>query len=456
MLLLADTMNVGRFRRLLHAVLLSGPCAVAGCSSMEDPTPMPERAQCPNLRGADRYAALTLSPGIDGIAFATRASDAEPAPAPSAQRLASLGTPCATATDRDACLARVDALLGSAESEGFMVNLEPGCSGFCGLFATDLAAVTAGDDVRLAKLEDVLAAATPVDDRDEAAAFLLLQGRAIDCGGNNARPEADGWTFKHTGSSCSGAVWETFNKVVAATGEVVYAGRRVLSDEDNGCVEGRRPSDLAPTGIPWLASASACFSEIAHMEAAAVLAFEELERELDALGAPDDLLARVRRARADEIAHAEVTAALAAKHGGSVPAPRVLGSAGPRTVRPVMALALENAREGCLREAYGALVAAYQAAHASDPEVRAAFAKIALDEAEHAELSFALDAWLVAQLGPEERRDLERARASALDALAAACAVESAREVRVIAGMPSAHEAQALLARLVWAGAEAA
>lgn len=413
---------------------------------------MPERAQCPSLAGDDRYTALTLSPGIDGIAFATR-NPSDPVAPP--RRLASLGAPCANASDREACEKRVDELLSSPSSEGWILGLNPAC-GWCGTRVIDLAVVTASDDVSLATRDDVVRAAAPVDDRDEAAAMLLLQGRAIDCDSNNVRRESDGWTFKHTSSGCSG-VWESFVKVIAATGEVVDAGRRQLRDREvDGCVEGRRPANLATTGLAWLSSVSACLSEIAHMEAAAVLAFEELERELVALDAPEELLERVRRAREDEIEHAQVTARLATEHGGAPPVPRVEPVVAGDAPRAVLRLALENAREGCLREAYGALVAAHQAARAEDPEIRAAFAKIALDEAEHAELSFALDEWLVAQLGEEERRRVDRARHAAVRDLAAVCRVEPAPEVIAIAGMPSAREAEALLAHLVLAIDEAA
>lgn len=438
-------MNVHRFRHLVHAVLLSaGPCVALGCSGVA-PTEMPEQAQCADLKTATRYTRLTLSPGVDGIAFGTHAPDSTAVPRP-VLRLASLGTPCATATDRDDCARRVDALLNAATSEGWQVNVNPDC-GNCGNFVTDLGVITSGNEVHLAKLADVLKAAAPVETRDEAAVFLVLQGRATDCNTNNVRREGDGWTFRNVSNSCSGESWEYFTKVTASTGAVSDAGRRQLSEADNGCTEGRRPGNLQPTGVAWLSSLTACFSEIAHMEAAAVLAFDELAGELAAIGAPAELLARIDRARADEVAHAAMTARLATRFGGAPSVPRV-GAARPSAVRPVMKLALENAVEGCVREAYGALAAAHQAAHAKDERVRAAFTRIALDEAEHAELSFDLDAWLVAQLTPEERREVDAARDAAWRELAMACSVEPAPEVIAIAGLPCARDALMILAHL--------
>lgn len=435
-------MNPKDFRRLLRALLLSaGSCASVGCGGAS-PTEMPERATCTDLSKATRYTGLTLSPGVDGIAFATRSAPG--GVAPTTLRLASLGAPCATAKDPVACNAKVAALLEDPASAGWTLDLNPAC-GMCYRPVTDRGVITAGDDVRLATLDQVLAAAAPVESRDEAALFVALRSRPIDCGTNNVRREADGWTFKHTSSSCSGASWETFTKVNATTGEVTAAGSRQLSDADNGCVEGRRPAHLAPTGVPWLSSLSACFSEIAHMEAAAVLAFDELEASLVALGAPEALLARVRIARADEVAHAELTARLAARFGGTPSTPRV--APGPREVTALQ-LALENATEGCVREAYGALVAAHQASHSCDPEVRAAFARIAVDEGEHAELSFALDAWLRTLLTPSEQLEVDAAIGDAWRALEIACAEEPAAEVRAVAGVPTARGARAILAEL--------
>ena len=451
-------MNVSRFRRVLQAVLLSaGPCATIACSSSE--TEMPERAQCVDLNATTRYSALTLAPGVDGIAFAARIGPRNAratAPIP-AVRLPALGAPCAGATDREACAARIEALFADPSSEGWNV-VDGSCQQFRGCVPAnthDLAIITNGDDVRLTKLDGLVRAIAPVTSRDEAAAILQLKGFTLDCNMNNVRPEGDGWVFKKTSSSCDGAKSEHFYKVLAATGEVVDAGRNTISEGDNGCIEGRRPANLAPTGVSWLSSLAACFGEIAHMEAAAVLAFDDLSHQLRSLGAPVDLLARAARARRDEVAHAAVTARLARRFGATPATPRV-ETTKAMAEPSLLQLARENAVEGCVREAYGALVAAHQAAHSSDAKVRAAFKRIALDEAEHAELSFAIDAWIAPQLSEEERHIIEEEKAQAWRDLAASCDVEPAAEVVRVAGVPSASEARALLASLTWAVADVA
>jgi hypothetical protein len=440
-------MNVPRFRRIVQAVLLStGPCVTVACSSSESATEMPERAQCVDLSGANRYSALTLAPGVEGIAFANRGSIGSPA---AVMRLPALGAPCAGASDRDACARRIDELLADPSSPGWTVS-ESTCGGCARIQRYDLGVITSGSDVRIATLDDVVRATAPVSSRDEAAAILQLKGYSLDCDMNNVRPEADGWTFKRTTSSCSGEAWETFYKVVSASGQIVETGRHQLSEADNNCIEGRRPANLASTGVSWLSSLAACFGEIAHMEAAAVLAFDELQHRLRALGAPPEILARAARARQDEVAHAAITARLAHRFGGTPSTPRI-DTIAPQPEPSMLQLARENAVEGCVREAYGALVAAFQAANASDAEVRASFRRIALDEAEHAELSFAIDAWLTPLLTADERRCVEEAKAQAWLDLAASCNVEPAAEVVSVAGIPTSAQARALLASLSWA-----
>lgn len=330
--------------------------------------------------------------------------------------------------------------LASADSKTWFVDTSK-CFA-CGRDGkADLGVITAGDDVRLATLDDVRVAVSPIETRDEAAAILLLQNGYVDCNTeNNVRPEGDGWVFKVTSSSCNGSKSETFTKI-ARDGTMSKAGTHKISDADDGCIEGRRPAGLVPTRSPWLSSVGLCLAEIAHMEAAAVHAFAEVAQRLRELEAPARLLARVEHARQDEVRHARLTHALAAKHGAAVRAPVVSEVA----ERPDFAI--ENAVEGCVREAFGAVVAAFQAANAADPEVRAAFAGIAEDEARHAELSFAIDAWLMARLGSADRHAVALAVEEAWTALGAELS-EPASEVRRVVGYPTLAEQRALLAAL--------
>jgi len=449
-------MNVVRFRRLVRTVLLSaGPCAAVACSG-DEYTSMPDRAQCVDLQASTRYSALTLAPNVDGVILGTRGPVTYAAGNPgavttvAAQRLPTLGTPCATASDKEACAKKIDALMGDPNSAGWQVRVSA-CGGCDSTTLQDLGVITAGNDVRLATIDDLVRAASPIETRDEAANIMMLKGYPLDCDENNARHDSDGWTFKKTTSSCSGAVDEQFTKVLDANGQVVDGGRRKVREGDNNCTEGRRPANLASTGVSWLSSLGACFSEIAYMEAAAVLAFDVLQGQLRDLGAPPTLLERAARAKTDEVAHAAITTRLAHRFGQAPKTPVVGATSHAPVENPLFRLAMENAVEGCVREAYGAVVAAYQGANAADAEVRDAFARIATDEAEHAELSFDIDAWLMPLLSADERRQVDAAKTQAWLDLAASCDVEPAPEVVAVAGIPTARDAHALLAQLVWA-----
>lgn len=174
-------------------------------------------------------------------------------------------------------------------------------------------------------------------------------------------------------------------------------------------IEGRRPSELVLNPSQGASAVGAFFAEVMQLEAAAIDAFDILAQELVAHGAPAELVAATERARADEVRHTRMAAALMRRFGGSAERPRV----SRRDVRPLFAIALENTVEGCVREAFGAFQASWQAAHATDEVVRAVMRRVARDEVEHAELSFAIAAWLETRLSDGERAELAAARARA-------------------------------------------
>src|SRR5580658_1383630 len=91
-------------------------------------------------------------------------------------------------------------------------------------------------------------------------------------------------------------------------------------------------------------------SEAAYLEAASVRAFDWLEDELSAHGAPERLQARARRAARDEVRHARVIRSFAERAGARVPSLRVKAA----RARSLEAMAVENAVEGCVNETLGA------------------------------------------------------------------------------------------------------
>ena len=131
--------------------------------------------------------------------------------------------------------------------------------------------------------------------------------------------------------------------------------------------------------------------------------------------APAPLVRAARRAARDEQRHAQRMADRARTAGAPLVAP-VVRRRGPR---PLEAIARENAVEGCVMETFGALTAAWQAAHARDASLRRAFARIAADETRHAALSWAVARWVEASSrSPRGARASSAARARAVQALA--------------------------------------
>ncbi|MBS2019999.1 MAG: ferritin-like domain-containing protein [Deltaproteobacteria bacterium] len=211
--------------------------------------------------------------------------------------------------------------------------------------------------------------------------------------------------------------------------------------EQKSCVmEGRRPDGLHAVQVDAYASVAHYFANAAHLEAAAVLAFERLERELREEGAPPALIGRLRRATREERRHVEITSELARSFGAE-PLP---ATAEPFTPRSLFEIARENVVEGVVRETYGAAVALFRAERASTPELRSALSEIAHDECRHAQLSWDMHAWMWSWLREHEREQIDAARLAAIEELREALRAEPAAELVEIVGVPRAAEAAEL------------
>lgn len=212
-------------------------------------------------------------------------------------------------------------------------------------------------------------------------------------------------------------------------------------------VEGRRPPRLVTRSKQdegGSESLGQYFAECARLEAASVIAFEILQRELRAHGAPGSLTRRADRAAADEIRHAKQVGALADKFGGRVrPADARLGG-----VRNLPAIAVENAVEGVVRETFGAALALWRAQHAADPDVRRTMGEIADDECAHAALAWDIAAWAKQRLAVAERLQIDFAMRKAAAELDASFGHEPLASQRLVAGVPSAAHARRLLSLL--------
>lgn len=179
---------------------------------------------------------------------------------------------------------------------------------------------------------------------------------------------------------------------------------------------GRAPAGLRPVpsdGLGTVDPVADYWRSMAHLERASVGAFVELAHDLERHGAPPDLVRRARAAARDEARHANLCEARLVARG--VPLALL-----ERDVQPAMdlwRLAVQNAREGCVREAFGALVARVQAARVTDEDTRRTFDAIADDETAHGQLAWDIHAWLRATLSSDEGEALDRELVEALTAL---------------------------------------
>jgi hypothetical protein len=219
---------------------------------------------------------------------------------------------------------------------------------------------------------------------------------------------------------------------------------------------GRKPRGLRAPQTSRRANDNALgkyFANAAHLEAASVHAFRILRRELASFKAPRDLLIAAKRAETDEVKHARMTSRIARTHGATPPKVRLKRG----STRSLEAIATENAVEGCVRETFGALVAMWQAEHATDEDVAHAMKEIAVDEARHAALAWSVAAWANGELDATSRERVNDAKNKAIRDLEKEITVEAHPVLRARAGLPSAAVQRRLLDALsneVFAGAD--
>lgn len=221
---------------------------------------------------------------------------------------------------------------------------------------------------------------------------------------NSCWPDAvDAETTAATGESGDDGDDTVLVRCHYGTSECAAIGRASRALETDGEVE------VADPRARWLA-------RMAHAEAASVVTFLRLARELAAHDAPVELRTACRDAARDEARHARVMRRWARRAGVEPERPR------HREAQPssLEALTTENAIEGCVRETWAAMEAIWQGQHLADAALRADLAAIAIDEAAHAELAWAIDRWARGRLGAEASARVEAARAWAYAQLHAA------------------------------------
>lgn len=264
-------------------------------------------------------------------------------------------------------------------------------------------------------LDDLRAGTMTDAQRCEAACMMLASGDSTESGealfGGSDYDSLLSCTA--SGGDESLPIWDAAQIEVTVACEVEY--------REPGFCTGRRP--LGHRELAFVQrSRAAWFAEQAYLERASITAFEQLATWLANRGAPAALIERCREAAADEVVHAQRMAAHAERDGHEVP----LAITEP-SPDDLLAVALHNAVEGCVRESFGALLGGHQARTCEDAELRELFAIIAADELRHGQLAWDLHAYLQAGLDEAGRAQVEAAQLVALDELARATARNAAR-----------------------------
>ena len=162
------------------------------------------------------------------------------------------------------------------------------------------------------------------------------------------------------------------------------------------------PGPVCDEARAWLQRASD--------ELSAVRSFAELSEHLRAHDAPRPLVARAEQAAEEELEHAQMCLAMAARILGRP----VRGSVPARTHRPLPDLArmaAESHLDGWQNEGEAAAAAADRAGRTDDPLREAVETRIAVEETEHAHFGRQLDQWACWRGG----RQLELRRAAVLE-----------------------------------------
>jgi hypothetical protein len=372
--------------------------------------------------------------------------------APPFEVYATSGTRCGTAVDAAACNAAVDAILAPVDDSGG--ELATPADGFqfgqcVDLCERHVAVLTRGDEVIAVRdAGSMLLQLGDIDTPTEAIWAVRLDGYSVGCDAETfGVREADGGyevAATQLTSACEPVETTQYLLAVSRKAAVSVLDDSVI-DSFSGCV-GRRPEQLRADPGRGRTTVGARLASLAQLEAASVPAFTSLAADLREHGAPRSLRLAARRARADEVRHALAMRRHARRHGGVPRSPQ----ASPRRSRSLVDIAIENAREGCVREAYGAVVARFQATRAGDVVLRRALEVIAGDEAKHATLALRVDAWARRRLGPADRARVETARREAIAELRAQLVLDDpGPEVAAALGLPRPAEARALLDALV-------
>ncbi len=311
---------------------------------------------------------------------------------PTVTTVQELGDRCKTATETEACNA--DSSTHHATAARSVIT-------------------TAGNTVNVLQDEAIDAFVAPPDSAQDAQLMVWRRGFSVACTDGERGgllDVGDGWEILATQltSACTPVETKRFVLFVGRDGSFSERESEVLESDPNSCI-GRRPPGLQRVRKRPGSPLARRLATHAHLEAAAVPAFERLAAELTAFDAPRELIRACRQAAAEEVRHARIVGELARGRGLRPPPPKVTRL----PLRSPLEVALDNATEGCVRELWGAVVGLCQAERADARDVRAVMGDVARDEIGHAALSLSLSSWLEPRLSPSERVRVHAARRAA-------------------------------------------
>ncbi len=407
--------------RLFHAIALG----VIGCAAHRIDRTRFTQNLCDKNGSRAILAGIKPAAGIDGIELREDDSGRP-------HTTERFGTLCATAKNLAACMATVDGLhrpnVGWLSGAGDV------------FFQRRYVVATHGDEVEMFVTPDsAKKVLLPIDTPSEAA-FVAAEGTGhrVVCGTSAAINDGSIDILSETGSGCG----ENDDRVLHVTtvhpdGSHTVSDTELLEAGNPNCVVGRRPQGLMEPPFACR-NLGEFFADMARLEAASIVAFERLADELRMHGAPQRLIRAATRSARDERRHARLVAELAREHGrGRIPV-----EVEPPPLRSLEEVAIENAIEGCVRETFGAVVAAHQAIAARHPRIARVMRQIARDEARHAELAWEIADWVRTKIDP---RPIDVAMERAIRTLRASISAPVCKDAVELAGFPAESQAHALL-----------
>ncbi|MBL8683287.1 MAG: hypothetical protein JNK05_29235 [Myxococcales bacterium] len=190
----------------------------------------------------------------------------------------------------------------------------------------------------------------------------------------------------------------------------------------------------------------------AQSEFHSIAAFSQLSQTLAAFNAPNSLVARALQAACEEARHTQLILELAWIFGAKKfeVSPTHL-----TTDQEIIAFAIHNFVEGCVRETFAATIALRQSHSSAHSAVASTFAEIARDEINHAVLAWDVAEYLSELLDDDALRTLRIAASDTVASLVVESSLFDQIPIldRSLLGLPNTSEARTIIRALedcVW------